>query len=308
MMMTSSLPSNLLLKTGASSVVLGDFHYKGFVSSKPGKLVKVTRIIPSHNELTYLSEIKKITDYEKYYAIPDDEIMELKPSDSFYKHVEKLTKEYAMTIYGKNLSYFYIDYAGQFDLLDSIDTMVAKRDYSIWSSVSKMIPFSKQILNGLAFLHDKKICHLDIKSENIMIDIGKNTYRIIDFGFASKEPFTEFVNNVRGTPGYFPKNFNGFIEDGLPTIYANDMNIVNGKTPMQKNPLLVYKIDAFCLGRVINFLYYNYNTAKQEMCSLFGGRGERKERAKIIRLIKTLTKSNVYERFTVKEVIDFKMI
>ena len=77
---------------------------------------------------------------------------------------------------------------------------------------------------------------------------------------------------------------------------------------MQKDPLLVYKIDAFCLGRVINFLYYNYNTAKQEMCSLFGGRSERKERAKIIRLIKTLTKSNVYERFTVKEVIDFKMI
>ena len=41
----------------------------------------------------------------------------------------------------------------------------------------------KQVLNGIAYMHDRNIAHRDIKMENILLGENKSV-KIIDFGFS----------------------------------------------------------------------------------------------------------------------------
>ncbi len=58
----------------------------------------------------------------------------------------------------------------------------------------------KQILEGLAFLHMRQLCHRDIKLDNIMFDVETGLVKIIDFGFVIC--CTEPLNVYCGTPSY----------------------------------------------------------------------------------------------------------
>ncbi|NXY85250.1 DAPK3 kinase, partial [Alcedo cyanopectus] len=65
--------------------------------------------------------------------------------------------------------------------------------------------FIKQILDGVNYLHSKKIAHFDLKPENIML-LDKNIHsphiKLIDFGLAHKiEDGVEF-KNIFGTPEF----------------------------------------------------------------------------------------------------------
>ncbi|XP_062998769.1 death-associated protein kinase 2 isoform X2 [Elgaria multicarinata webbii] len=65
--------------------------------------------------------------------------------------------------------------------------------------------FIKQILDGVSYLHAKKIAHFDLKPENIML-LGKNIpiphIKLIDFGLAHEiEDGVEF-KNIFGTPEF----------------------------------------------------------------------------------------------------------
>ena len=67
-------------------------------------------------------------------------------------------------------------------------------------SVSKLI--FKQLIEGLKYIHRKKVVHRDIKLDNILIDLT-NTIKICDFGVSRK--FTdkdELMNEHCGTPAY----------------------------------------------------------------------------------------------------------
>lgn len=44
--------------------------------------------------------------------------------------------------------------------------------------------FTRQICEAMDFCHSRKICHRDIKPQNILID-GRDNVKIVDFGFAS---------------------------------------------------------------------------------------------------------------------------
>ena len=71
--------------------------------------------------------------------------------------------------------------------------------------------YVQQIIEALQKLHDNDIAHLDLKLENIIIDVQTNRIKLIDFGFASKttvyDAETETVFNTsltqfRGSPHY----------------------------------------------------------------------------------------------------------
>jgi hypothetical protein len=288
-----------LVKTGACSIVIGEGHYGNFIPPKEGKLFKVTKVIERHNEFKYLDKIREIENYDNYYSIPDKELYTIKPDDMFYSKLISLTQYDNMDIFSSSLNGTYIDYAGDTDLLDSIGDIELQHNLSFWHSYKVILNFINFMIDGVYFLHSKQICHLDIKPENIIINRITSKFKIIDFGFASKEPFTNYLKQISGTPGYFPKFFeNEKPTPWLPKIEANDMiPNKNGNVPIIMNPKLVYKIDSYCLGRVFYYLKWIYDTNKQYFCFNL----ERKTGVKIDYIISKLVENDIYKRVTISK-------
>uniref|UniRef100_A0ACB8E584 Death-associated protein kinase 3 n=1 Tax=Sphaerodactylus townsendi TaxID=933632 RepID=A0ACB8E584_9SAUR len=79
--------------------------------------------------------------------------------------------------------------------------------------------FIKQILDGVSYLHTKKIAHFDLKPENIML-LDKNIpiphIKLIDFGLAHEiEDGVEF-KNIFGTPEFVAPEIINYEALGLP--------------------------------------------------------------------------------------------
>jgi serine/threonine protein kinase len=291
-----------LVKTGGCSIIIGEGHFNQFIQSRDNKLVKVTKIVKNHNEFKHLDKVRRINKYKEYYSIPDEEVYMLSPNNDFYEHVKRLAKLDNLNIFQGIVQYVYIDYGGDIDLHDSISETINSGQLTFWKSYKVIDKLVHQLLKGLSFLHDKQIAHLDIKPENIMINTTNCTFKIIDFGFCSYEPFDEFVNEPRGTPGYFPKYYSKEkIEPWLPKVEANDF-IYHGKGryPGYSDRTLIYKIDSYCLGRVLYFLKYIYDDNKVYYCY----NGESRLGERLDGIIEVLLENNVYKRIKVKECLD----
>ena len=282
-----------LMKTGANSVLLGKNYYDQYFPHKEGKLLKITKIIKGHDELRYLSYIRTIKDYSEYYIIPDIELTKILPDSEFIRYLKGITSKYELNIFSGSLFCMYIQYGGQMDVMDSL----MSRSPGVWGSCKDIVKFSNQIMNGLKFLHEIQIAHLDIKPENIMIDLWERKFKIIDFGYSSRYPFDDFVDDIRGTPCYFPKHIDQRSDLGLPRIEANDLEEINGRLPMHDNRKFVYKIDSYCFGRVLNLVYSVYKD--HNPCTL-----ELISKRKIKKLMKLLLENDVYKRLTIKEILE----
>lgn len=296
------------IKTGGSSVVIGEIFYNKFLSPKKNKLIKLSKIDDYQNEFNNIDAIKEIENYKEYYSIPDKILGRIDSNNKFFQYVKKFVEKESRQIFDTPLYYFYIDIAGDKEVLDTIFDMMYRNDFSLWKSYDVIYDFSKHILLGLSFLHEKKICHLDIKPENIMVDTQKKKFRIIDFGFSSKEPFHDFITRPKGTPGYFPKNIkDNRITEWLPTIYANDLQIdsTNGKTPIHNNYKLVYKIDSFLFGRTLYYLIYIFKTRKNKYLNCFNFFHLRKNKKGIIlhNILISLLDNNIHTRITASDCI-----
>ena len=151
--------------------------------------------------------MREIDGYENCFSIPDEEMHLIKYDSEFFNQLIHLTQYENMCIFDGDLSGFYITDAGNNDMVHSIADMELYGNFYFWKSYKIIYGFMGFMLDALYFLHKKNICHLDIKPENIMVNEYTNEFRIIDFGFASKEPFTDYTKDMKGTPGYFPKYF-----------------------------------------------------------------------------------------------------
>lgn len=256
-----------IFETGSFTVVLSEGYYQNYFPIRKNQLLKITHLTHNHNEFTYLEEIQKIKNYTKYYGLPTTN-----PISLFNKH--KIMLFLADTLNSdvleklkKSSVYFYVNNAGDTELFKTIQNLQRFRTLSFWRSYTDILNFIKQVITALTFLHQRKICHLDIKPENIMVDTKNRKYRLIDFGFASQEPFQDYLKDTKGTPRYFPKymaeeKFTAY----FPRIRADDMIPIEGEIPMKRNPHLVYKIDSYCLGRIIYCLEKLFTEIKPTDC------------------------------------------
>ena len=291
--------SHGMLKTGGNSVILGQDYCKGYFNLEPNQLIKITRRNDKHDEFKLLNKIREIENYKKYYSIPEEICYILKPTDNFYHHVKMLTATHRLTIFHGDLECCFVNYAGDKDVQETLSEMMDGSINHIWRNYRDILNLAKVIMEAVIFLHDSKICHLDIKPENIVMNTSNRTFKIIDFGFCSLEPFDDYIKDPKGTPGYFPKNFKfDSSTECLPFTEANDMKKINGELPMVKDPKLVYKIDSYSFGRVLYFIRYVYEEYGIPSCIPWW-RQNSKER--LNKTITILLENDIFKRKTIKE-------
>ena len=111
-----------------------------------------------------------------------------------------------------NRPYYVIDFFSRVELFYYV-----KEERTRFKVLEAKVVF-KQILEGFQFLYDNKICYLDIKTDNIMID-KKFKPIIIDFGFAEQFKDEPIFIDGKGTREYIcpemweSKKYNGIKSD-----------------------------------------------------------------------------------------------
>ena len=82
-------------------------------------------------------------------------------------------------------------------------------------------------------------------------------------------------------------------------IYKPDPSVY--ELPIKKYRNLVYRIDSYCLGRILYMIRYFYEENKVYLCCNF----EKKIKTKIDIIIDSLLKNNIYDRLSIREVYLF---
>ena len=110
--------------------------------------------------------------------------------------------------------------------------------------LSESLRYLKQILSALAFAHDQRVIHRDIRPSNIMID-QKNNIKITDFGTSILLKDRQYATTRIGSPPYMaPEQFEG------KAVFASDIysagclfyEMVTGFPPVVlANPMEIYK-------------------------------------------------------------------
>uniref|UniRef100_A0A8C5HFT7 non-specific serine/threonine protein kinase n=1 Tax=Gouania willdenowi TaxID=441366 RepID=A0A8C5HFT7_GOUWI len=82
--------------------------------------------------------------------------------------------------------------------------------------------FLKQILDGVYYLHSKRIAHFDLKPENIML-LDKNVpnprIKLIDFGIAHQIKAGNEFKNIFGTPEFVAPEIVNYEPLGLESVF-----------------------------------------------------------------------------------------
>lgn len=134
-----------------------------------------------------------------------------------------------------------LEYFNAVDMLEYLNINTKK-------DIHYLINYFNQLLDGVEYLHSNGIAHMDIKLENVLINLCTNQIKLIDFGqskvFRNKHSNGYITSNdVCGTEIYFP-----------PEFY---------------NKLYYYpdKVDIWCCGIILYNLIYN--TMPWESASIY---------------------------------------
>lgn len=116
-------------------------------------------------------------------------------------------------------------------------------------SEDKAFEFFLQLCDALSYIHKKKMLHLDVKPDNILIDESGENVFLIDFGLSKQydEANGENTSELTGrTPGYSPiEQYENKIQHFTPAtdIYAlgaTYYKMVTGKAPYTPSEILTF--------------------------------------------------------------------
>jgi NIMA (never in mitosis gene a)-related kinase len=162
---------------------------------------------------------KTVSEKNMKYALREINILSKLNNKRIVRLIENIKHE--------NTFYLILEYANH-GSLENIINYHKKNDVSlnldtkyhklIWDCLS-------QIIDGICYLHSKKIIHRDIKPSNILVNqyfIGKEEileYKICDFSLSS--PMIGTSNNIVGTPFYMaPEIINKDEYDGNVDVWS----------------------------------------------------------------------------------------
>lgn len=124
-----------------------------------------------------------------------------------------------------------------FEYCSGIDLLDYANLYNL-DNTRHLLSYFSQILEAISYLHDNSIAHLDLKLENIIVNVNTNVVKLIDFGYA-----VIFKNEDNQDVKFFKKN--GTIKYLAPEI----VNIKGG--------YYADKVDMWCCGVILYNLFYN---------------------------------------------------
>jgi len=88
---------------------------------------------------------------------------------------------------------------------NSLQTLLEKQRNLFCEDIKVVQSLVKQMIDALAFLHESKIVHQDLKPENIMFSQDMKSIKLCDFGISTSLDKTRQTNKANlGTPAYMP--------------------------------------------------------------------------------------------------------
>jgi len=123
------------------------------------------------------------------------------------------------------------------ELIDGLSVMELVMAHEFGEA--EIVYIIKGTLRGLAFLHENKIAHRDLKSGNIMLS-RTGDVKIIDFGLSSDISQGE-VTHMVGSPFWMPPEMILHKTHGLPadiwSLGITAVELANGYPPHRKTPI-----------------------------------------------------------------------
>ena len=276
------------MKFGSYSIILEPQEYGKFGFSFKGdnRLMKICNIdnFDSNKDDTEVkndskSVIKMLMnkkDSMKYVCKVYEEVTSISKKSELYKFLEGCLFEgekHNIIINNNNLGYCLLENGGSKDLFDILDNIYMNEWHVfITDTNNKLLNFIEHMLNAVNYLHENSISHFDIKPENIVYSNNLNIkfgerFKLIDFDFSEKYPFTNYRIKLKGSTHYTPfKKYSKNYLNTMPSWAKNDnytdwlfrgnefvhyVEYMNLKTYE-----LIYKIDIYALGIVFNQLVY----------------------------------------------------
>ncbi len=95
-----------------------------------------------------------------------------------------------------------------------------------WDTVLQVL---HQVLKGLAVLHEKGICHLDIKERNILLDIQGSTAKLLDLGSAKSTSELPGKTTITGTFTYWPQTWQKKLKSSKYQIRGTSIILPRGE-------------------------------------------------------------------------------
>jgi len=141
-------------------------------------------------------------------------------------HLELLRKEFSIGM-GLNhpnivrlLDFGYMEAIGWYIQMEYIDGLTLEQFLAGKPSASTRRRLLLQLLEALAFLHERQIIHRDIKPSNILITRNGSTVKLIDFGVSDTDDYVTF-KQAAGSMSYIaPEQLAGQAIDNRADIYA----------------------------------------------------------------------------------------
>ena len=171
-------------------------------------------------------------------------------NEKLFRYLQHPDGKYVMQMYGyyekKDHTLLVTEYLRGGELFKQI----TERGFNL--TEKKVNVYVKQIVKALNYIHSKRIVHLDIKPQNIMLlNRDQDVIKLIDFGLARElSPFMKVQANICGTMGFIaPEVLN--CRDATPATDFFSLGVVifmllsGGHEPFWFKVIIIWQVQEF---------------------------------------------------------------